>query len=249
MTDEILQKNPIGKTVPPGPDKIIRVNEVTRIYPVGDSEVVALRDVSLEVPKGVLGALKGRSGSGKTTLLNIVGGLDGPTLGEVYLFGLPISRMNKDELTEIRRHRIGFVFQSFAIMPMFSAVENVELMLRIAGYTNKNTRRNMAMRALEIVGLGPWANHRPWELSGGQQQRVAIARALSTHPDMIIADEPTGELDSATGRQILALFRYIVQKEGITILMATHDPMIEEYAHIVYELSDGQVKDVRRPNP
>jgi ABC-type lipoprotein export system ATPase subunit len=105
------------------------------------------------------------------------------------------------------------------------------------------------MRALEIVGLGPWADHRPWELSGGQQQRVAIARALSTHPDLIIADEPTGELDSGTGRQILALFRYIVVKEGITIIMATHDPMVEEYAHIVYELSDGQVRDVRYPAP
>ncbi len=232
---------------PPVSEMIIRVNEVTRVYPVGESEVMALRDAALDVPKGVLGALKGRSGSGKTTLLNIIGGLDRPTLGEVYLFGQPLSQMSKNELTELRRHRIGFVFQSFAIMPMFSAVENVELMLRIAGYTQN--RRKLAMRALEIVGLGPWANHRPWELSGGQQQRVAIARALSTHPNLIIADEPTGELDSGTGRQILALFRYIVIKEGITILMATHDPVVEEYAHIIYELSDGQVKDVRRPMP
>ncbi len=228
-------------------DNIIKVNEVTRIYPVGESQVTALRDVALEVPKGVLGALKGRSGSGKTTLLNIIGGLDRPTLGEVYLFGQPLSQLGKNELTELRRDHIGFVFQSFAIMPMFSAVENVELMLRIAGYSRD--RRKLAMRALEIVGLGPWADHRPWELSGGQQQRVAIARALSTHPDLIIADEPTGELDSGTGRQILALFRYIVVKEGITIIMATHDPMVEEYAHIVYELSDGQVKDIRHPAP
>ncbi len=248
MSDETLTSPSLaGENQPANPEAIIKVNEVTRVYPVGESEVTALRDVSLEVPKGVLGALKGRSGSGKTTLLNIIGGLDRPTLGEVYLFGQPISRMSKNDLTELRRHRIGFVFQSFAIMPMFSAVENVELMLRIAGYTQN--RRKLALRALEIVGLGPWANHRPWELSGGQQQRVAIARALSTHPDLIIADEPTGELDSGTGRQILALFRYIVIKEGITILMATHDPMVEEYAHIVYELSDGQVKDVRRPAP
>ena len=236
-----------GERQPGNPEIIIKVNEVTRIYPVGESQVTALRDAALDVPKGVLGALKGRSGSGKTTLLNIIGGLDRPTLGEVYLFGQPLSQMSKNDLTELRRHRIGFVFQSFAIMPMFSAVENVELMLRIAGYT-KN-RRKLAMRALEIVGLGPWAHHRPWELSGGQQQRVAIARALSTHPDLIIADEPTGELDSGTGRQILALFRYIVIKEGITIIMATHDPMVEEYAHIVYELSDGQVKDIRYPSP
>jgi ABC-type lipoprotein export system ATPase subunit len=245
MSDETTLKPIPGEMQPPKPEIIIKVNEVTRIYTVGESQVLALRDAALEVPKGVMGALKGRSGSGKTTLLNIIGGLDWPTLGEVYLFGQPVSQMSKDDLTELRRHRIGFVFQSFAIMPMFSAVENVELMLRIARY--KQNRRKLAMRALEIVGLGPWANHRPWELSGGQQQRVAIARALSTHPDLIIADEPTGELDSGTGRQILALFRYIVEKEGITILMATHDPMVEEYAHIVYELSDGTVKDIRYP--
>ncbi len=248
MSDETITSPSVtGESQPAVPETIIKVNEVTRIYPVGESEVTALRDVSLEVPKGVLGALKGRSGSGKTTLLNIIGGLDRPTLGEVYLFGQPISRMSKNDLTDLRRHRIGFVFQSFAIMPMFSAVENVELMLRIAGYAHD--RRKLAMRALEIVGLGPWANHRPWELSGGQQQRVAIARALSTHPDLISADEPTGELDSGTGRQILALFRYIVVKEGITIIMATHDPMVEEYGHVVFELSDGQVKDVRHPAP
>lgn len=226
---------------------IIEVSDITRIYQVGEIEVSALKGVSIEVPKGVLAGLRGRSGSGKTTLLNIIGGLDKPTSGEVSIFGNEISGLNNDELTFIRRTRMGFVFQSFAIMPAFSAVENVELMLRIAGI--RNNRRNMALRALEIVGLGDWAHHRPWELSGGQQQRVAIARALSTHPDLIIADEPTGELDSNTGRQILALFRYIVQREGITILMATHDPMIEEFAHIVYELSDGLVIDHRSPNP
>jgi ABC-type lipoprotein export system ATPase subunit len=130
-------------------------------------------------------------------------------------------------------------------MPAFSAIENVELMLRIAGVSKG--RRERAMRCLEIVGLRPWAHHRPWELSGGQQQRVAIARALATHPALILADEPTGELDSGTGRQILALFRYIVEHEGITIIMATHDPVIEEYAHIIYELSDGQVRSIHRP--
>lgn len=226
---------------------VIEVKNVSRIYPLGEVEVRALRDVSITVPQGVLAALKGRSGSGKTTLLNIVGGLDRPSQGEVNLFGQAISGMSNDELTDIRRRQIGFVFQSFAIMPTFSAVENVELMLRIADMNFE--RRKLALRALEIVGLGPWANHRPWELSGGQQQRVAIARALSTHPDLILADEPTGELDSTTGRQIMALFRYIVQREGVTILMATHDPMVEEYAHIVFELGDGQVKEIRYPNP
>jgi len=193
----------------------------------------------------VFAALKGRSGSGKTTLLNMLGGLDRPTNGEIYLFGKPITKMSADELTELRRHKIGFVFQSFAIMPAFSAIENVELMLRIAGI--RKSRRERAMRCLEIVGLRAWAHHRPWELSGGQQQRVAIARALATHPALILADEPTGELDSGTGRQILALFRYIVEREGITIIMATHDPVIEEYAHIVYEISDGQVRNIHRP--
>jgi putative ABC transport system ATP-binding protein len=225
---------------------VISVRDVTRVYQVGEVEVRALKSITIDVPQGVLAALKGRSGSGKTTLLNIIGGLDRPTQGEVSLFGRPISGLSNDELTDLRRKQIGFVFQSFAIMPAFSAVENVELMLRIAGVNMQ--RRKLALRALEIVGLGPWANHRPWELSGGQQQRVAIARALSTHPDLIIADEPTGELDSNTGRQIMALFRYIVQREGVTILMATHDPMVEEYAHIVFELGDGEVKEIRYPN-
>jgi len=223
----------------------VRVENVSRIYQVGSNEVAALSDLSIEIPRGVVAALKGRSGSGKTTLLNAIGGLDKPTRGEVYLFGQALSKMTQDELTDLRRHQLGFVFQSFAIMPTFSAVENVELMLRIAGITAD--RRKLALRALEIVGLGPWADHRPWELSGGQQQRVAIARALSTHPDLILADEPTGELDSGTGRQIMALFRYIVEKEGITIVMATHDPMVEEYAHLVVDLADGRVKEIRHP--
>ncbi len=226
---------------------IVKASGVTRIYEVGSSQVVALKDVSLEIPQGVLAALKGRSGSGKTTLLNMIGGLDAPTQGEVELFGIRLSELDAEAKTELRRQRLGFVFQSFAIMPMFSAVENVELMLRIA---NKQVdRHKLAMRALEIVGLGPWAHHRPWELSGGQQQRVAIARALATRPDLMIADEPTGELDSTTGRQIMALFRYIAVKEGITVLMATHDPMIEEYAHMVVDLRDGQILSIRYPNP
>ncbi len=247
MTEKItLTQSPASEKEASASSIVICAEHVTRIYPLGATQVTALQDLSLEVPKGVLASLKGRSGSGKTTLLNIIGGLDRPTSGEVILFGKAVSKLPVEQLTELRRHRIGFVFQSFAIMPTFSALENVELMLRIAGF--RQDRRKMAMRALEIVGLGPWANHRPWELSGGQQQRVAIARALSTHPDLILADEPTGELDSGTGRQIMALFRYIVIKEGITIVMATHDPVIEDYAHIVFELGDGQVRAVRRPS-
>jgi ABC-type lipoprotein export system ATPase subunit len=225
------------------PESIISVRAASRVYPVGATQVTALKDVTLEVPTGILGALRGRSGSGKTTLLNLIGGLDRPTTGEVFLFGQSLARLSSDELASLRRQRIGFVFQSFAIMPNFSALENVELMLRIAGV--RGERRARARRCLEIVGLGQWAHHRPWEMSGGQQQRVAIARALATRPDLILADEPTGELDSVTGRQIFALFRYIVDYEGITVLMTTHDPMIEEYAHLVYELSDGQVLAAR----
>lgn len=227
-------------------EMIVKVSHVTRIYELGASRVTALRDISLEIPKGVLVALKGRSGSGKTTLLNMIGGLDTPTQGEVELFGIRLSQLDDEAKTELRRQRLGFVFQSFAILPVFSAIENVELILRIANI--QTDRRKLAMRALEIVGLGSWAHHRPWELSGGQQQRVAIARALATRPELIIADEPTGELDSTTGRQIMALFRFIAVKEGITVLMATHDPLIEEYAHMVVDLMDGQIRSIRFPN-
>ncbi len=232
-----------GPSEPPPPVLIVR--NLSRIYTVGSTQVAALRDITLSVPRGVLAALKGRSGSGKTTLLNMIGGLDQPTAGEIELFGSPLDQISPEALTDLRRHQIGFIFQSFAIFPAFSALENVELMLRIAGLNTG--RRERAMRCLEIVGLGAWAHHRPWELSGGQQQRVAIARALSTRPGLILADEPTGELDSATARQIYALFRYIVDQEGVTLIMATHDPVIEEYAHLVFELEDGKVSAVRRP--
>ncbi len=255
MTDLTPQESTLPETAAAGAPAptpqvsgvpIVSCVGVGRIYRVGNIKVSALHEVNLDVPKGILAAFRGRSGSGKTTLLNIIGGLDQPTSGIVTLFGKPLTRMSGTEITNLRRHRIGFVFQSFAIMPMFSALENVELMLRIAGVWRG--RRQRAMRCLEIVGLASWANHRPWELSGGQQQRVAIARALATHPDLLIADEPTGELDSVTGRQIYALFRYIVAHEGVTVVMATHDPVIMEYAHIVYELSDGHITGIRQSN-
>jgi ABC-type lipoprotein export system ATPase subunit len=234
-----------SQTTEKNAEPIVHVEDVTRVYRVGRTQVQALRGVALDVPTGVFAVLKGRSGSGKTTLLNLIGGLDRPTSGEIAVYGQPLSQLSGHQLTNLRRHRIGFVFQSFALIPTFSAFENVELMLRIAGMWRGRRRR--AMRSLEVVGLTPWAHHRPWELSGGQQQRVAIARALATRPGLILADEPTGELDSATGRQIMALFRYIVAQEGITVLMATHDPVVEEYAHLIFELGDGQVQAVHRP--
>jgi putative ABC transport system ATP-binding protein len=223
---------------------LVRTEEVTRIFHVGETEVAALRGVNLTVPPGVFAVLKGRSGSGKTTLINLIGGLDRPNTGEIFVYGDPLSQLSDRELTDLRRHRIGFVFQSFALVPTFSALENVELMLRIAGVWHG--RRERAMHSLELVGLGSRAGHRPWELSGGQQQRVAIARALVTRPQLVLADEPTGELDSTTGRQIMALFQHLVVQQGITVVMATHDPVVDEYADLIFELVDGRVQAVRR---
>jgi ABC-type lipoprotein export system ATPase subunit len=162
----------------------------------------------------------------------------------VYLFGRDLSEASERELLELRRRHIGFVFQSFALIPTFSAYENVDLMLRIGGFS-RSERAKRVRECLELVGLLRWAGHRPYELSGGQQQRVAIARALANRPELIIADEPTGELDSVTGRQILELFRQIVDSEGVTLIMATHDPTVEDYADVIYELVDGQVVEAR----
>jgi len=221
-------------------ETIVETIRLVRTYQVGTLEVPALRGVDLTVPKGSLVALKGRSGSGKTTLLNLIGGLDQPTSGNVFVEGKDISTLSEAEVTDLRRSHIGFVFQSFALIPTFSAFENVELPLRIAGVEPRQRKARMK-ECLEMVGLLKWAEHRPWEMSGGQQQRVAIARALANEPLLMLADEPTGELDTATGREILDLFKGIVAESKVTILIATHDPVIEEYASIVYELKDGKV--------
>lgn len=222
-------------------DALVRCIGVTRVYQMGEQEVVALRGVDLAIPAGVFVAVTGRSGSGKTTLLNLIGGLDRPTDGEIHFNDRNLAELADRELTDLRRHRIGFVFQSFALIPILSAYENVELPLRIAG-VRRRERVDRVERCLEMVGLSARANHRPYELSGGQQQRLAIARALVNKPDLILADEPTGELDSVTGREIMALFRQIVAREGVTVIMATHDPTVEEYAFHIYELSDGRIE-------
>ncbi len=223
-------------------DILVRTVDVKRSYLVGSEEVHALRGVNVAIRRGQFVAFKGRSGSGKTTLLNMIGGLDLPTAGEVYLFGQNMSKMSESERTRIRRDRLGFVFQSFALIPTFSAFENVELPLRIA-HVPPRERRERVMRCLTLVGLRRWAGHRPFEMSGGQQQRLSIARALAQHPSLIIADEPTGELDSETGRQITMLFQRLVREEGVTILMASHDPTVDEFVSDVYQLSDGQIVD------
>jgi len=225
-------------------DPIIIVEGVTRIFQVGNNQVHALRGVDMVVPRSIFAAVKGRSGSGKTTLLNIIGGLDRATAGKVILDGRSLENLSERQMTLMRRHMIGFVFQSFALLPTFSAFENIELPLRIAGVSRRE-RAERVRRALSVVGLTRWANHRPHELSGGQQQRVAIARALVNRPALILADEPTGELDSVTGREILALFRHIVEEEGVTVLMVTHDPKVEEFAYRIYEMVDGRIDKVR----
>lgn len=224
---------------------LVQVQQLTRVYRVGARQVDALQGVDLTVARGAFVALRGRSGSGKTTLLNCIGGLDTPTSGQVFVEGRNVAQLSEGERTALRR-RIGFVFQSFALLPTFSAWENVDLALRIAG-VGARQRHARTEECLSLVGLARWADHRPYELSGGQQQRVAIARALALRPALILADEPTGELDSATGRQIMALLRRIVDEQGSTVIIATHDWTVTEVATAVHDLHDGRVATVAPP--
>ena len=226
----------------------IITRDLWRTYHTGvQQEVHALRGVNLSVNAGSYLALKGRSGSGKTTLLNCIGGLDRPTGGSVNVFGFELKDLNDTELTRFYRQNVGFIFQAFGLTPTYSALENVEIVLQIAGKGHKDRRRR-AEYCLERVGLSQWQHHRVHELSGGQQQRVAIARALANQPQLILADEPTGKLDTATAREIFTLFRELVEKEGCTILMAAHDPLVNEYMDDVLQLSDGQIME-RENNP
>ena len=225
---------------PNGSEPIIETVDLWRIYTLGDQEIPALRGVNLQIGAGQYLSLKGRSGSGKTTLLNCLGGLDRPTRGAVRILGQEIGGWRERELTTWRRHQVGFIFQSLGLLPALSAYENVELILRMIGVKGKE-RHARTMDCLELVGLVKWMDHRPYELSGGQQQRVAIARALANRPRMILADEPTGELDSKTARDILGLFRRIVQEQQVTMLMATHDSLSDEYVDYILHLRDGQI--------
>jgi ABC-type lipoprotein export system ATPase subunit len=218
----------------------IQTHDLWRIYKTGAQEVQALRGVNLTIESGRFVAVKGRSGSGKTTLLNCLGGLDHPTSGSVEIFGHDISTLSERELTDWRRKRVGFIFQSFGLLPTLSAFENVELMLRIAGVSAKE-RRERAHYCLDLVGLAKWVHHRPFEMSGGQQQRVAIARSVANSPRLVLADEPTGELDSTTAREILSLFRQIVGDEHVTFVMVSHDALVDEYVDYALQLKDGQI--------
>jgi putative ABC transport system ATP-binding protein len=224
----------------PGEANLVEARSVSREYHLGPSVVHALRDVSVDVPHGQLIVVQGRSGSGKTTLLNLIGGLDEPTSGKVLIDGRDLTHMRERERTELRRRRMGFIFQAFGLVPILTAAENVEIPMRLVRLPVEEREARVAM-LLQLVGLGERARHRPHELSGGEQQRVAIARALANAPELLIADEPTGQLDSQTGRTIMTLLRSIVRSEGVTAIVATHDPLLVDLADRVIELSDGQV--------
>ncbi|MFD4397605.1 ABC transporter ATP-binding protein [Kitasatospora sp. NPDC058397] len=219
---------------------MVAVTDLRRSFGTGERTVHALRGVSFTVGRGELAALKGRSGSGKTTLLNLVGGLDAPTAGSIALDGTDLAELNEDGRLALRRERIGFVFQSFGLIPMLTAAENVGVPMRLRKVSAAE-REERAHTLLALVGLADQANQRPGELSGGQQQRVAIARALANEPGLIIADEPTGQLDSETGRSIMQLLRAVVRSEGVTVVVATHDPTLMELADRVIELRDGRI--------
>jgi ABC-type lipoprotein export system ATPase subunit len=219
---------------------LVRTEELRRVYHVGSREVPALQGVNLSLTGGSVVALRGRSGSGKTTLLNCIGGLDRPTSGRVWFQDQDVAQLPESKHVALRRRQIGFVFQSHALLMTYSARENVDLMLRLAG-VGRRERRERVEEALTLVGLEKWLDHRPFELSGGQQQRVTIARAIATRPALILADEPTGELDTVTGQQILRLFRHISDRQGTTVLIATHDLAVDAFADEVLHLEDGRL--------
>jgi putative ABC transport system ATP-binding protein len=217
---------------------MIEIENITKVYQMGETEVRALNGVSLKIDDGEWVAITGPSGSGKSTLMAILGCLDSPTSGAYRLDGIEVARMRDDELAAVRNRKIGFVFQQFNLLARTSALENVALPLL---YASENHQHDRAKAALEAVGLADRLNHRPNELSGGQQQRVAIARALVTQPSIILADEPTGNLDSKTGQEIMTLFSELHRTRGITVIFVTHDPAIAANAQRVIHIRDGVV--------
>ncbi|MGV9388490.1 ABC transporter ATP-binding protein [Streptomyces olivaceus] len=221
-------------------ETMVRVEGVRKAYGQGGAAVHALRGVSFEVPRGELVALKGRSGSGKTTLLNVVGGLDAPDAGRVEVDGRELAELDEDGLLALRRDRIGFVFQSFGLVPILTAAENVGVPMRLRRAAPREREERVEL-LLSLVGLADHAAQRPGELSGGQQQRVAVARALANNPALLIADEPTGQLDAETGHSVMELLRAVVRSEQVTALVATHDATLLDLADRVLELRDGEI--------
>jgi putative ABC transport system ATP-binding protein len=223
---------------------LVVTEELGRDFDVGGRAVHALRDVDLRVPPRALTVVHGRSGSGKTTLLNVIGGLDRPTRGRIWLDGDEVSAKDEDALVQLRREKIGFVFQSFGLVPILTAAENVEVPLRLRK-ADPEERDRRVRELLGLVGLEDRAGHRPYELSGGEQQRVAICRALANRPGLLILDEPTAQLDSANSLTIMELVRDLVASEGVSAIMATHDTLLLDVADVVVELRDGQLVDGR----
>jgi len=219
---------------------VVDARDLTKVYQMGDIEVRALRGLSMRIEPGEVIAIMGPSGSGKSTLMNMLGCLDSPTSGEYYLDGERVAGMIDDQLADIRNRKVGFVFQGFNLLPRSSALANVELPLRYSS-TNGRNRRAMARSALEVVGLGDRMNHRPNELSGGQQQRVAIARAIVNEPSIVMADEPTGNLDTKSGDEIMELLLSLNHDQGTTLIIVTHDPEIAAHTGPVVNIRDGRV--------
>ncbi len=225
---------------------IVSVTGLTRDYTQGTHTVHALRGVKLEIERGEFTALMGSSGSGKTTLLNLIGGLDTPTSGSVSIEEQALSELSGGDLSDLRRDRIGFVFQAYNLVPVLSAVENTEMVLLLRGVAPSD-RRSRAMKTLSEVGLSGMEHRRPNELSGGQQQRVAVARAITGEPALVLADEPTANLDSQTGNELIALMSGLNRDQGITFVFATHDPKVMAAAHRVIRMEDGQIiEDIRK---
>ena len=216
---------------------MIQLQDITKVYPMGKRELAVLRGVNLHIKQGELVAIMGPSGSGKTTLLNLIGCLDTPTSGSYYLEDREVSRLSSGELAGIRAQKIGFVFQTFNLLPRLSALANVELGMRYAGGGN----HHRATEALAKVGLSDRASHRPAELSGGEQQRVAIARALVKNPPLLLADEPTGNLDSHSGEEIISILTTLHAEQGITLLIVTHDADIAHHCQRIIDIKDGQI--------
>ncbi|MBE5946594.1 MAG: ABC transporter ATP-binding protein [Lachnospiraceae bacterium] len=227
-------------------ETIISVKNVDRCFNVGGEDFYALKNVNMDIQKGTLTILKGRSGSGKTTLLNIISALDEPTAGKVFFDGCNYADMSDSEKERLRRKEIGFVFQSVALIPIMSAYENVDFGMRLAECEGEYEER--IINTLKLVGMEERMSHMPGQMSGGEQQRIAIARAVAHRPKVIFADEPTGALDTESGIKVMKLFKRLIDKEGITIVMTTHDPNLMELGDVIYEMEDGELVETKRNN-